>query len=238
MVEWVSHCSLEDHPSHANAKKYFRKDTFGAVLCFGPKGGFEAAKTFINSVKLMTHLANVGDAKSLVIHPASTTHQQLTEAEQGNAGVKPDMVRVSIGIEALADIIADFDQALAATTPAENATVDELRKALLNGGTILDVRNADEREVGTDGIFTMFEGTISAQYDRSTDTLPIKCLPENVGKYNNELMFYVASLTSFLFFSFLFPSLPLLPLCSTSTQMHLSLFIASQVDVHEWWLPN
>ncbi len=116
MVEWVSHCSLEDHPSHANAKKYFRKDTFGAVLCFGPKGGFEAAKTFINSVKLMTHLANVGDAKSLVIHPASTTHQQLTEAEQGNAGVKPDMVRVSIGIEALADIIADFDQALAATT--------------------------------------------------------------------------------------------------------------------------
>ena len=191
----------------------------------------------------MTHLANVGDAKSLVIHPASTTHQQLTEAEQGNAGVKPDMVRVSIGIEALADIIADFDQALAATTPAENATVDELRKALLNGGTILDVRNADEREVGTDGIFTMFEGTISAQYDRSTDTLPIKCLPENVGKYKNELMlnelmFYVASLTSFLFFSFLFPSLPLLPLCSTSTQMHLSLFIASQVDVHEWWLPN
>jgi len=116
LVEWVSHCSLEDHPSHANAKKYFRKDTFGAVLCFGPKGGFEAAKTFINSVKLMTHLANVGDAKSLVIHPASTTHQQLTEAEQGNAGVKPDMVRVSIGIEALADIIADFDQALAATT--------------------------------------------------------------------------------------------------------------------------
>ena len=126
---------------------------------------------------------------------------------------------------------------------AQNATIDELRKALLNGGTILDVRNADERAVGTDGIFTMFEGTISAQYDRSTDTLPIKCLPENVGKYKNELMlnelmFYVASLTSFLFFSFLFPSLPLLPLCSTSTQMHLSLFIASQVDVHEWPLPN
>jgi hypothetical protein len=95
---------------------------------------------------------------------------------------------------------------------AQNATVDELRKALLNGGTILDVRNADEREVGTDGIFTMFEGTISAQYDRSTDTLPIKCLPENVGKYKNELMFYVASLTSslffFLFFFHLFLSCP------------------------------
>jgi len=116
LVEWVSHCSLESHSSHERAKKYFRTGTFGAVLSFGPKGGFEAAKTFINSVKLATHLANVGDAKSLVIHPASTTHQQLTESEQASAGVKADMIRVSVGIEGLADILADFEQALQATT--------------------------------------------------------------------------------------------------------------------------
>jgi len=116
LVEWVSHASLESHPSHARAKKYFRKDTYGAVLTFGPKGGYDAAVTFINSVKLATHLANVGDAKSLVIHPASTTHQQLSESEQASAGVKNDMIRVSIGIEDLRDIIADFEQALQATT--------------------------------------------------------------------------------------------------------------------------
>ena len=111
-VAWVKHTSLPSHPSHANAKKYFRKDTYGAVLSFGPKGGFEASKKFINSVKLASHLANVGDAKTLVIHPGSTTHQQLSPEAQAAAGVLPEMVRVSVGYEDIADILADFDQAL------------------------------------------------------------------------------------------------------------------------------
>merc|ERR1712151_684618 len=81
-VAWVSHTSLPAHPSHELAKKYFRKNTFGAVLSFGIKGGKDTGAKFINSVKLATHLANVGDAKTLVIHPGSTTHQQLSEAEQ------------------------------------------------------------------------------------------------------------------------------------------------------------
>lgn len=126
LVEWVSHASLESHPSHANAKKYFRPGTFGAVLTFGPKGGYEKAQAFINNVKLATHLANVGDAKTLVIHPAGTTHQQLSDAEQTSAGVKKDMVRVSVGIEDIADILADFDQALKA--PAAAAGGDEGKK--------------------------------------------------------------------------------------------------------------
>ena len=113
-VSWVSHLSLPAHSSHEAAKKYFRHGTFGAVLSFGVKGGAEAAAVVINSVKLATHLANVGDAKTLVIHPASTTHQQLSPEEQVAAGVKPDMIRVSVGLETLADIIADFDQALSA----------------------------------------------------------------------------------------------------------------------------
>lgn len=114
-VDWVSHASLPSHPSHEKAKKYFRSGCFGAVLSFGPSGGKERAAKFIEAVKLATHLANVGDAKTLVIHPASTTHQQLSDEEQLACGVKPAMVRVSVGIEDLADIIADFEQALDAT---------------------------------------------------------------------------------------------------------------------------
>ena len=114
-VEWVSHPSLPSHKSHALAHKYFRAGTYGAVLCFGVKGGKEAGKKFINAVKLATHLANVGDAKTLVIHPASTTHQQLSAEEQVSAGIKPEMIRVSVGIEDLADIVADFTAALAAS---------------------------------------------------------------------------------------------------------------------------
>lgn len=113
-VAWVSHLSLEEHPCHERAKKYFRPGCFGAVLTFGLKAGFEGAKEFINNVKLATHLANVGDAKTLVIHPASTTHQQLTEQEQTSAGIRPDMIRVSVGIENIEDIKADFTQAMAA----------------------------------------------------------------------------------------------------------------------------
>ena len=111
-VEWCSHPSLASHSSNAAAKKYFREGCFGGVLCFGPKSGFEGAKKFIDSVKLASHLANVGDAKTLVIHPASTTHSQLTEDEQKSAGVKPNMIRVSVGYEDFEDIKADFQQAL------------------------------------------------------------------------------------------------------------------------------
>src|SRR5512139_254982 len=114
LVSWVNYPGLEDHPSHALAVKYL-KGNFGGIVGFGIKGGLEAGKRFINSVKLLSHLANIGDAKSLVIHPASTTHQQLTAAEQAETGVTPDYVRLSIGIEDVEDIKADMDQALKAT---------------------------------------------------------------------------------------------------------------------------
>lgn len=109
-VAWVNYPGLKNHPSHKNAKKYL-KNGFGCVLNFGIKGGLEAGVKFINSVKLASHLANVGDAKTLVIHPTSTTHQQLTEEEQVSAGVTPDLIRVSVGLEHIEDIKADFAQA-------------------------------------------------------------------------------------------------------------------------------
>lgn len=112
MVSWVSHPSLPTHAYHNRAKEYFRPGTYGAVLSFGVKGGKDAGMAFINGVKLSSHLANVGDAKTLVIHPASTTHEQLTPEEQLNSGVTDDMVRVSVGIEHIEDIKADFEQAL------------------------------------------------------------------------------------------------------------------------------
>ena len=111
-VAWVNYPGLEDHPSHALAEKYL-KGKYNAILGFGIKGGLTAAKKFIESVELLSHLANIGDSKSLVIHPASTTHQQLTPEEQAATGVTPDFVRVSVGIEDVEDIIADLDQALA-----------------------------------------------------------------------------------------------------------------------------
>jgi O-acetylhomoserine (thiol)-lyase len=109
-VSWVRHPSLERDPSHALAKKYLRNG-FGSVLTFGIKGGREAGRRFIDSVRLASHLANVGDAKTLVIHPNTTTHQQLSDAEQKASGVSPDLVRVSVGIEHIEDIKADFQQA-------------------------------------------------------------------------------------------------------------------------------
>ena len=112
-VTWVNFLGLPEHPSHRVAEKYFRGG-FGSVLGFGVKGGSAAAAKFIDSVKLASHLANVGDAKTLVIHPDSTTHQQLNDAAKKAAGVAPEFVRVSVGLEDIADIIADFDQALAA----------------------------------------------------------------------------------------------------------------------------
>jgi O-acetylhomoserine/O-acetylserine sulfhydrylase len=109
-VAWVSHPSRPDHPSHRLASRYLRHG-YGSVLTFGIRGGVEAGRRFIDSVRLASHLANVGDAKTLVIHPASTTHQQLSAEEQRASGVTPDLVRVSVGIEHIEDIEADFDQA-------------------------------------------------------------------------------------------------------------------------------
>jgi O-acetylhomoserine (thiol)-lyase len=111
LVTWVNYPGLEDHPSHKTAKKYL-KNHYGALLGFGIKGGLEAGKKFINSVSLLSHLANIGDAKSLVIHPASTTHQQLTKEEQAATGVTEDYIRLSIGIEDVEDIKEDIDQGL------------------------------------------------------------------------------------------------------------------------------
>ena len=110
-VAWVTYPGLEDDPNHAMAAKYL-KGGFSGLVGFGIKGGLEAGKRFINSVKLFSHLANIGDAKSLVIHPASTTHQQLTAQEQAATGVTADYIRLSIGLENIEDIKADLDQAL------------------------------------------------------------------------------------------------------------------------------
>ncbi len=110
-VTWVNYPGLKSHPDYELAKKYL-PDGQGAVLGFGIKGGIEAGKKFIENVKLASHLANILDSKTLVIHPSSTTHQQLTEAEQTAAGVTADYVRVSVGTEHIDDIIADFEQAL------------------------------------------------------------------------------------------------------------------------------
>jgi O-acetylhomoserine (thiol)-lyase len=109
-VAWVNYPGLPSHPTHALAERYLQHG-FGCVLTFGVKGGFERAVGFIDSVRLASHLANVGDAKTLVIHPASTTHQQLSAEEQASAGVTADMIRVSVGIEHIDDIKADFSQA-------------------------------------------------------------------------------------------------------------------------------
>ncbi|MCC5794123.1 MAG: O-acetylhomoserine aminocarboxypropyltransferase/cysteine synthase [Chromatiales bacterium] len=120
MVEQVSYLGLPDHPYHEQARRYFRNG-FGAVLNFSIRGGLEAGKRFINSVRLASHLANVGDAKTLVIHPASTTHQQLSVDEQRSAGVTPELIRVAVGIEHIEDIKADFAQAFARAAGAESA---------------------------------------------------------------------------------------------------------------------
>jgi O-acetylhomoserine (thiol)-lyase len=113
-VAWVNYPGLPDHPCHANARKYL-PDGQGAIIGFGIRGGTEAAVKFINSVRLASHLANIGDAKTLVIHPASTTHQQLTVEERAAAGVSDEYIRLSVGIEDLEDIKADLEGALKAS---------------------------------------------------------------------------------------------------------------------------
>lgn len=110
-VKWVNYPGLESHPDYEKAKRFLPEGQ-GAIIGFGLKGGYEAGVKLIDSVKVFSHLANIGDAKSLIIHPASTTHQQLTPEEQVSAGVTPEFVRLSIGLENVEDIIADLDQAL------------------------------------------------------------------------------------------------------------------------------
>jgi len=112
-VAWVSYLGLETHESYGLAKKLLRPDAFGGVLSFGIWGDAAAASKVVDNLKLASNLANVGDAKTLVIHPATTTHSQLTAEEQLFSGVTPDLIRVSVGIEAIGDIIADFENALA-----------------------------------------------------------------------------------------------------------------------------
>jgi len=114
LVNWVNYPGLESHPDHDRAKRYLPAGQ-GAILGFGIKGGREAGAKFIDSVQLCSHLANIGDAKTLVIHPASTTHQQLSDKEQLAAGVSADYIRISVGIEDVEDIIEDLDQALKAS---------------------------------------------------------------------------------------------------------------------------
>ena len=115
-VSWVNYPGLPDSPHHAAAKKYFETGNFAALVGFGLKGGLEAGAKFIDSLKLFSHLANIGDAKSLAIHPATTTHQQLNEEQQMSTGVTPDFVRLSVGIEDIDDLLHDLDQALNASS--------------------------------------------------------------------------------------------------------------------------
>ena len=117
-VAWVSYPGLPEHPTYANAQRYLAGGS-GGIITFGVKGGADAGRALIDNVKLFSLLANVGDAKSLIIHPASTTHQQLGDDEQRASGVTADLVRLSVGIEALDDIIADLDQALAVAVRGE-----------------------------------------------------------------------------------------------------------------------
>ncbi|KAF5350908.1 hypothetical protein D9758_010512 [Tetrapyrgos nigripes] len=116
-IAWVSYLGLPSHPSHERATKLFRPGNYGGVLSFGIKGNADQASKVVDSLKLASNLANVGDAKTLVIHPATTTHQQLTEEEQKKAGVTGDLIRVSVGIEDIRDIIADFEAAINIVLP-------------------------------------------------------------------------------------------------------------------------
>jgi O-acetylhomoserine (thiol)-lyase len=138
-IEWVNYPGLESSRYHTLAQKYLPSGS-GALVTFGIRGGKEAGKQFINNLNLFSLVANIGDAKSLVIHPASTTHQQLTAEEQQATGVTPDLVRLSVGIEDVRDIIADLEQALRgrsvdAPTPDGELT-DEPQKAAAGAGGV------------------------------------------------------------------------------------------------------
>ncbi|ADU51506.1 O-acetylhomoserine sulfhydrolase [Thermaerobacter marianensis DSM 12885] len=139
-VEWVAYPGLPDHPTHHLAKKYLRPGRFGSMIVFGVKGGLEAGRKLIDSLALWSHLANVGDTKSLIIHPASTTHQQLTPEQRRAAGVPDDLVRLSVGLEGLADLQADLDRGLrraAGLPPAEGDAADPVAAARLNDEAVI-----------------------------------------------------------------------------------------------------
>ena len=112
-VDWVVYPGLASHPAHDLAARYHYRDLYGAIVGFGIKGGREAGRRFVESTELFSHLANIGDAKSLVIHPATTTHSQLDPDQLAASGVTDDFVRLSVGVESIEDIIADIEQALA-----------------------------------------------------------------------------------------------------------------------------
>eukprot|EP00808_Paulinella_micropora_P030947 g33035.t1 len=132
-VTAVSYVGLPEHPYHANANKYLNGKGYGCVLTFNIKGGKAAGEKFINAVHLSSHLANVGDVRTLVIHPASTTHQQLTEAEQKASGVTPDMIRVSVGIEHIEDLKADFKHALEVSQNGGNGKAVAVKGGMIEG---------------------------------------------------------------------------------------------------------
>lgn len=129
-VSWVSFTGLPNHQYHEQAKKYMQRG-FGGVLTFGLRGGFETAKSFITCLQLASHLANVGDSRTLVIHPASTTHQQLSPSEQVSAGLAPDMIRVSLGVEHIDDIKEDFEQAFQKMNDKLSAIANDVSKMTL-----------------------------------------------------------------------------------------------------------
>jgi O-acetylhomoserine (thiol)-lyase len=112
-VRWVLYPGLESHPTHQTARRYHQRGLYGAIVGFGVEGGRDAGRRLVEGTQLFSHLANVGDAKSLIIHPATTTHSQLTEAEQIETGVTEDYVRLSVGLESIDDILVDLEQALA-----------------------------------------------------------------------------------------------------------------------------
>jgi len=112
-ISWVNYAGLEDNPSYGLHRTYCPKGA-GSVFTFGLKGGYDAGVKVVNNVRLISHLANVGDTRSLIIHPASTTHRQLDDTQRAAAGAGNEVMRVSIGIESVEDIIADLDQALGA----------------------------------------------------------------------------------------------------------------------------
>ena len=123
-VESVNYAGLPDSPWHERATELFSGRGFGAIPSFVLKGGLDAGKAFVEALELHSHVANIGDVRSLVIHPASTTHSQLTEDEQATAGVSPGLIRLSVGIEHIDDIIADLSQALDAATGALSAAAE------------------------------------------------------------------------------------------------------------------
>ncbi|GCE11404.1 homocysteine synthase [Tengunoibacter tsumagoiensis] len=123
-VSWVNYPGLASHKQHELATKYFEHGLYGAIVGFGIKGGLEAGKQLIRHIELFSHLANIGDAKSLIIHPASTTHSQLTPEEQVESGVTPDFIRLSIGLETVEDLLEDLDQALKAAVADVGETVN------------------------------------------------------------------------------------------------------------------